>query len=52
MNATEVAGYFRKVEGLPRHASTHAAGVDHLGEPLVDHVPLQKTNGTWLPSSQ
>ncbi len=36
----------RKLEGLPRHASTHAAGVVISGNPLVDHVPLQKTNGT------
>jgi len=33
----------RAVEGLPRHASTHAAGVVISGEPLVEHVPLQKT---------
>ncbi|MDW7649870.1 MAG: DNA polymerase III subunit alpha [Bacillota bacterium] len=31
------------VEGLPRHASTHAAGVVISGEPLVRHVPLQKS---------
>jgi DNA polymerase-3 subunit alpha len=31
------------VEGLPRHASTHAAGVVISGEPLVNHVPLQKS---------
>ena len=33
----------RAVEGLPRHASTHAAGVVISGEPLVEHVPMQKT---------
>ncbi len=33
----------RKVEGLPRHASTHAAGVVIAGDPLVEHVPLQKS---------
>lgn len=31
------------LEGLPRHASTHAAGVVISREPLVKHVPLQKT---------
>ncbi len=31
------------VEGLPRHASVHAAGVVIAREPLVKHVPLQKT---------
>jgi len=30
------------VEGLPRHSSTHAAGVVIAGDPLVEHVPLQK----------
>ena len=33
----------RALEGLPRHASTHAAGVVISGEPLVEHVPMQKT---------
>ena len=32
------------VEGMPRHASTHAAGVVISREPLVRHVPLLKTN--------
>ncbi|MFD0716469.1 DNA polymerase III subunit alpha [Paenibacillus sp. GCM10027626] len=30
-----------KVEGMPRHASTHAAGVVISGEPLTNFVPLQ-----------
>ncbi len=30
------------VEGMPRHASTHAAGVVIAAEPLVNHVPLYK----------
>lgn len=32
----------RALEGLPRHASTHAAGVVISKEPLVKYVPLQK----------
>ncbi len=32
----------RKVEGLSRHASTHAAGVVISKDPLTDHVPLQR----------
>lgn len=32
----------RKLEGLPRHASTHAAGVLISKLPLMDIVPLQK----------
>ncbi|MDF2923010.1 MAG: polymerase subunit alpha [Paenibacillaceae bacterium] len=31
----------RKVEGMPRHASTHAAGVVIAKEPLTRYVPLQ-----------
>ena len=31
------------LEGLPRHASMHAAGVVISGKPLVEFVPLQKS---------
>ena len=31
----------RKLEGVCRHASTHAAGVVITEKPLTDHVPLQ-----------
>ncbi|ANU12723.1 DNA polymerase III alpha subunit [Planococcus halocryophilus Or1] len=31
-----------KLEGLPRHASTHAAGVILSPTPLVNHVPIEK----------
>ena len=30
----------RKVEGMPRHASTHAAGVVITAEPVSEYVPL------------
>ncbi len=32
----------RSLEGLTRHASTHAAGVVISSEPLIEHVPLYK----------
>ena len=32
----------QKLEGIARHASTHAAGVVIAGEPLVEHLPLQR----------
>ncbi len=32
----------RAVEGLPRHASTHAAGVLITGKPVSEYVPLAK----------
>ena len=34
----------RKVEGIARHASTHAAGVVISKEPLTSHVPLQRVS--------
>ena len=34
----------RKLEGLPRHASTHAAGVVISKKPLTDHIPLNRNN--------
>ena len=32
----------KALEGLPRHTSTHAAGVVIASKPLVNYVPLQK----------
>ncbi len=32
------------LEGMPRHASTHAAGVLITGRPVVEFVPLQKND--------
>lgn len=40
-----------KIEGLPRHVSTHAAGIVLSKDPLVYHVPLQKGND-HLPLTQ
>ena len=38
----ELIDYAKGVEGLPRHISTHAAGVIIGAEPLAEIVPLQK----------
>ncbi|SDC35059.1 DNA polymerase III subunit alpha [Halanaerobium congolense] len=38
----ELIDYARGVEGLPRHISTHAAGVIIGAKPLTQIVPLQK----------
>lgn len=35
----------RKVEGIARHSSTHAAGVVISRDPLMQHVPLQRAGG-------
>ncbi|MBD2872906.1 DNA polymerase III subunit alpha, partial [Paenibacillus arenilitoris] len=40
-----------KVEGMPRHASTHAAGVVISQEPLTHYVPLQ-TGSERIPLTQ
>lgn len=34
----------KELEGLPRHASTHAAGVVITKEPVMNYVPLQKND--------
>lgn len=34
----------KSLEGLPRHSSTHAAGVVIASRPLVEYVPLQKND--------
>ena len=34
----------KRLEGLARHASTHAAGVVISPEPLTDILPLYKSN--------
>lgn len=34
----------KDLEGLPRHSSTHAAGVVIASKPLVEYVPLQRND--------
>lgn len=41
----------RKLEGLPRHVSTHAAGVVISDEDLTLHTPLQASS-THIPNTQ
>ena len=36
----------KKIEGLPRHVSTHAAGVVISDQPLNKYLPLQKGSGS------
>jgi DNA polymerase-3 subunit alpha len=45
----------RRLEGVSRHASTHAAGVVISRDPLIEHVPLQRPNRgdeTSIPMTQ
>jgi len=41
-NVAELIQICRVLEGLPRHASTHAAGVVIADRPLIDYLPLYK----------
>ena len=43
--ARDVIDSAKRVEGVARHASTHAAGVVISRDPLVEHVPLQRAGG-------
>ncbi|BBI34992.1 DNA polymerase III subunit alpha [Cohnella abietis] len=48
-NAADLIDMAKRVEGMPRHASTHAAGVVISSDPLTDYVPLQEgTDGVPL----
>lgn len=38
----------RKVEGMPRNASTHAAGVVITDRPVAEYVPLAKNNDSTV----
>lgn len=43
-NARELIDLAMKVEGMPRHASTHAAGVVITHDPVVSYVPLARND--------
>ena len=38
----------REIEGLPRHAGTHAAGVVITSDPIVNYVPLQLNKENFI----
>jgi len=38
----------RSLEGLTRHASTHAAGIVISKEPLINYLPLQRTSEDFV----
>lgn len=40
--------FARDIEGMPRHSSTHAAGVVIARHPLTDYVPVQLSEGTLV----
>jgi len=43
-NVTRLVDTARSVEGVARHAGTHAAGVVVADQPLVNYVPLQRSS--------
>ncbi len=45
-NVKRLIDMAKRLEGMPRHASTHAAGVVISAVPLNDLVPLQKNDDT------
>jgi DNA polymerase-3 subunit alpha len=45
-DATEVVNLARKIEGVKRGFGMHAAGIIMSSEPLVNHVPLMKSDRT------
>ncbi|MBB5336075.1 DNA polymerase III subunit alpha [Pectinatus brassicae] len=40
--------FARDIEGMPRHSSTHAAGVVIARQPLTDYLPVQTSEGTLV----
>lgn len=42
--AKELIDMAMKIEGMPRHASTHAAGVVITDKPVMEYVPLAKND--------
>ena len=43
-NYRELIDMARKLEGMPRHASTHAAGVLITDMPVTEYIPLQRND--------
>ncbi len=51
-NVARMIDIARKLEGLPRHASTHAAGVVIGDRPLAELVPLYRDPRSMMPVTQ
>ena len=48
LQVRQLIDYARDIEGMPRHSSTHAAGVVISKEPVTDYVPIQLSEGTFV----
>lgn len=47
-NVKRIIDTSKNVEGMPRHASTHAAGVVITDKPVYEYVPLATSDGTTV----
>lgn len=48
MQVRKLIDFAKDIEGLPRHSSTHAAGVVISKDPVTDYVPVQVSEGTLV----
>ncbi len=48
MEIRKLVAVAREIEGMPRHATIHAAGIVITKEPADEYVPLQKDDGQVL----
>ena len=48
MTVRRLIDFAKDIEGLPRHSSTHAAGVVISRDPVTDYVPVQVSEGTFV----
>ena len=47
-NTHRIIDFARDIEGMPRHSSTHAAGIVIARQPVTDYVPVQMAEGTLI----
>lgn len=47
-NIKKLLDFAKAIEGMPRHASTHAAGVVISKNPVTDYVPISYTDETFV----
>lgn len=48
LEVRKLIDFAKDVEGMPRHSSTHAAGVVIAKDPVTDYVPIQVSEGTLV----
>ena len=48
LEVRKLIDFAKDVEGMPRHSSTHAAGVVISKDPVTEYVPIQISEGTFV----